>query len=181
MPSGKVLLDLIRLAYESAADPHLWSSFLEQYAEAVKASAAAFIVQDLRNHSGSAAAKVGYDSFWERRYAEYYGSINVWTRRAPLGFERGKILLSQEWLSEPDLVKTEFYNDFLKPQDHFYSIGCAIAEESYLQSYIAAMRSRAGGEFGEAEATLLNSCLRTWKRLCACTSEYRGWKSGLAA
>jgi DNA-binding CsgD family transcriptional regulator/PAS domain-containing protein len=172
------LVDLIHLTYASAADARLWPAFLEKYAHAVHASAAALLVQDFRNPRGSAAASMGYDPFWEKRYADYYGSLNPWMQRAPHLYRPGNVLISDRVMSDRELAKTEFYNDFLRPQNHFHSFGCIITQDDPIRSAIAAMRPQSAGEFEEAEEQLLkqlfphlNTAMRLHERIAG--MEYR--------
>ena len=145
---------LIRLVYECAIDPRQWPVFLAEYAKAVGAHASGLVVQDLSNNAGEVAAGYGFDPFWERRYAEYYAGVNVWTKRGEALFEPGKVVAGEAAVSEAELVKTEFYADFLRPQQHFYCFGGTITREASLTSYFTALRSRKAGPFSEEEHAL---------------------------
>ena len=58
-------------------------------------------------------------------------------------------------MSERELVRTEFYNDFLKLRTSSIRLAASSPKESSLRSYITVMRPRAAGEFGEVEVTLM--------------------------
>ena len=110
MASEKDLRDLIRLIYECSADARQWDRFLAVYAGALDAPCAGLMSHDIRTRFGSVAVNYGLDPFWERRYAEYYGSLNVWFARAILmPWEAGRVGGSEELVNDAALQKTEFY------------------------------------------------------------------------
>lgn len=147
--------ELVRLSYECALDAHNWPHFLKEFAKVVKAESASVVIQDLKNLRGGVAETWGVDPFWQRRYAEYYAATNVWTQRAEQIFLPGTVLLSQHILSDSDLLATEFYNDFLRPQASFHAFGTALTREDGVASFVTALRSRRAGYFGPAEVELL--------------------------
>jgi DNA-binding CsgD family transcriptional regulator len=152
MPRPKNIHALIRLLYECALDPFQWSVFLAEYARAVGAQMSGLVVQDLRNPGGQITAGHGVDPFWERRYAEYYAGLNVWWQRGQsvLG-QPGIVASGEQVVSDAALVKTEFYADFLRPQQLFYTEGGTITREDGVVSYFTAARSRQAGPFGADE------------------------------
>lgn len=67
----------------------------------------------------------GYDPAFIESYDDYYGTINSW---AP-GFaehQQGVVVDSEAMCSTEELVKTEFYNDWVKPQGNLSQGGGAI-------------------------------------------------------
>jgi DNA-binding CsgD family transcriptional regulator/PAS domain-containing protein len=142
---------LIRLLYECALDPRQWSVFLADYAKAVGAQMSALVVQDLKNQAGEITAGHGADPFWERRYAEYYAGLNVWTQHGQSVLRPGLVYAGDRYVSDAALVKTEFYADFLRPQQFFYSFGGTITREDAVASYFTATRSKKAGPFGADE------------------------------
>ena len=91
--------------------------------------------------------------FWQQRYDQHYAGLNVWLERAGEPLRRpGSIITSEQVMSDSELVKTEFYNDFLRPQQHFYSFGASIAREESVISGITALRSKSAGGFAKAES-----------------------------
>jgi hypothetical protein len=57
-------------------------------------------------------------------------------------------------LNDRELVGTEFYNDFLRPQDWFYCCGVLAAQDQSATSEITAIRSRRAGSFTPNEVAL---------------------------
>jgi len=156
----KILRDLVHRIYDSAVDARQWPHFLNGFAAAVGAHAAGLLVQDLRDHQGNLSEAHGFDPFWSQRYAEHYAGLNIWLQRASHVLRNpGKTLTSEQFTRDSELVKTEFYNDFLRPQQHFYSFGASIAHEESVISGVTAVRSKSAGGFAAAEVALLDELM----------------------
>jgi DNA-binding CsgD family transcriptional regulator len=143
--NDREILDLIRLIYECSVDACLWPQFLAAYARAVDAEAASLSVMDAQNRNGNVGASHGIDPYWEKRYAEHYASVNVWLHSTSLFRVPGLITGSEQVIHDAELEKTEFYNDFLRPQNQFYVSGCVLTNEDSVRSFIGALRSKAKG------------------------------------
>ena len=159
MPEEKVARELIHLIYECAVDARLWSHFLAKYAKAIEAHAAGLIVQDLKNQQGNVSESVGFDPFWERLYAERYAGLNVWLLRSGGQLQAGSVLVGEQFVRDQELEKTEFYNDFLRPQQHFHTCGGTITRERSVLSALTAVRSKRVGMFEDPETGLLRELL----------------------
>lgn len=67
----------------------------------------------------------GYDSHFASAFEDYYGAINPW---AP-GFaehDAGVVVDSEDMCTTENLVKTEFYNDWVRPQEDICQGGGAL-------------------------------------------------------
>jgi DNA-binding CsgD family transcriptional regulator/PAS domain-containing protein len=154
MADDKAIRDLIRLIYECSVDARQWRHFLSAFAKAVNAPAATLSVLDARNYHGNVTASHGIDPFWERRFAEYYAGVNVWVQGTRLFRVPGNVAGGEEAIGDAEMEKTEFYNDFLRPQNQFYVLGGVLTQEDSVNSLIGALRSKAGGPTQEAEHAL---------------------------
>jgi DNA-binding CsgD family transcriptional regulator len=154
-----LLINLIHLIYEAAADPKQWPVFLKHYAEAVGSPAVTFIAHDFKNQGATIAASLGFDAAWVRAYEDYYAGRNVWVQRGGHLLRPGVVACGAEMAPDLELVKSEFYNDFLLPQGHFYTFGGTVLQDNSATSYLTAMRSKPGGPFGEREFVLLRHLL----------------------
>jgi hypothetical protein len=56
-----LLINLIHLIYEAAADPQQWLVFLKQFAESVGSPAVTFIAHNLETQGAMVAASLGFD------------------------------------------------------------------------------------------------------------------------
>ena len=114
------LLDLI---YGAAVDPTLWSTALEAYADRLGGTSAWLSQLSIEDGSGGnlndPMARI--DPLWPRRYAEHFADRNPLHQvDDPTGYLRQWkpiVLTDEDWMPKAELIKSEFYNDFLKPQD----------------------------------------------------------------
>jgi DNA-binding CsgD family transcriptional regulator len=160
MPSsGAVTAELIRLIYECVSNPQHWNLFLSEFAAAVHADAAVLMVQDLKNQMGNMSEAWGVDPVWQRRYAEHYASVNVWVQRSEPLLQPSLVLASDNLIQDSELVKTEFYNDYLRPQGIFYGLGGTVTQEDSLRSFVTSVRSKPSGVFEATDQSLLRDLM----------------------
>ena len=67
----------------------------------------------------------GYDPEYIRSYDEYYGSINAWATGFAT-YAPGQTIDSELMCRAEELQKTEFYNDWVKPQENIMQGGGAM-------------------------------------------------------
>jgi DNA-binding CsgD family transcriptional regulator/PAS domain-containing protein len=178
MADEKAIRDLIRLIYECSVDARQWRHFLSAFSQAVDAPAASLSVLDARNRHGAVTVSHGIDPVWERRFGEYYSGMNVWFQGTNLFRVPGNVARGEEAIRDGELEKTEFYNDFLRPQNQFYVLGGVLTREDSVNSIIAALRSKAGGSIQGAEHALtlelvphLQTALRLHHRIAGLEKE----------
>jgi hypothetical protein len=130
-------------------------SFLEQYAERLRADSGAVLVcADLKNKTGSIIGSARTDQTYSQRYEDYYGKINVYLDRLKRLRCLGEVRPGEELVPEDELVRTEYYNDYLRPQNVHYSLGAAFHFEEGLHIHLGAVRSKSGGSFGPEERAI---------------------------
>ena len=153
--SERVACDLVALIYEAAIDPTLWEEFLRRFADAIGSAGSALFFQDHDSSKGEISVAYRYDPPYLRQYAEHFASVNVWLQRMAGQTKSGDIRNSQDACSDGELVRTEYYNDWLRPQDLFFGYGGTIVRNGSVTTNITAMRSRHAGPFGDEETALL--------------------------
>lgn len=153
--SDRVIAELIALLYEAAIDPHAWQEFLKRFADAIGSTTSALFFQDHSSSQGQITAAHSYDPVYLRQYAAHFAGVNVWLQRMAAQTKSGDIRKSQDACSDSELLRTEFYNDWLRPQDLFFGYGGTILRNGSVTTNVTAMRSRRAGPFGEAETALL--------------------------
>lgn len=148
MPQNK----LVGLIYEAVNDPLLWDPFLTKFAESVHAETAGLLTQDPAGQWARIPAAVGMDLASRKSYEEYFVSRNPWlARRKVLA---GNVETGEGVFNNRELVKTEFYSDFLKPNIwlHVCSAVTKVADSAF--SSIYALRSPRKGGFSSDEIEL---------------------------
>jgi DNA-binding CsgD family transcriptional regulator len=171
--------ELVKLTYEAATDPSRWNEFLRLFSQAIHAPSAVFLIHHKTQQKANASEVIGVEPAWVKSYQEYFVTINPWLAGDP--FRCGVVAVGDQVVSDRELVRTEFHNDFLRPQDWFHSCGVLIAQDQLTTSEISAVRSRRAGAFTADEIALfeylaphLQSAVRIHNRIA-------GLESGLHA
>ena len=157
---------LVRLIYEAANDPLLWDAFLTKFAEGVHAETAGLLTQDKAGRWARNFATVGMDPATRKSYDEYFVSHNPWLPRRKLIAE--SVETGEQVFSNRELVKTEFYKDFLKPNLWLHACSAVTNVEESTFSCIYTLRSPHNRAFTSDESELcsyLAPHLRTAARI----------------
>jgi DNA-binding CsgD family transcriptional regulator/PAS domain-containing protein len=105
--------DIVDLVYEAAIDPTCWPAAMERYTDLVRGTVAALVVQDQITGTGRAlAARQSSEHF--SYYFGYFANRNPLLRITDTPV-RLRVLTDEEKLPKADLVRTEYYNDYLRP------------------------------------------------------------------
>ena len=152
--SGDVLA-LVELVYEAAGDDGLWTPFLEGLMSRTGDKAVALNLQDLRRPGGEIVAQVGFDPGYQERYAEHYGAVNPWFTRSRVPLTIGAVSPTAAVFPEDQLVKTEFYSDYLAPQGLFRGLGLVVSGSDSSVAVLTLMRSRDLPDYGPPEERLM--------------------------
>ena len=122
LPTKASLSKLLTALYDAAGDRSLWSVFLHELALATRSNQAGILLHDLKHGDHSASLQWGIDPAAVRLYQEHFGKCDVWMRRAaPLAYT-GWLATSQEICSLTELSRSEFYNEYLRPNDMAYAM-----------------------------------------------------------
>lgn len=177
MPGDPV--GLLPLLYEAAADAKQWSAFLNGLTQHVAAPMACLISRS-EDAQLTLAIQSGIDPEAERVYQSYYWEIDAFfafsQRR---GFNHpGSIAPSQAYMSDKELLATEYCNDFLLKFGMFRHCFALFGESGVALSNLAIMRSIREEPFGEPEIGVLrflaphmHQAIRIGERLSRLESE----------
>lgn len=147
--------DLIGLVYAALDEGVGWQPFLLRYSDVLGGASTALLGQDIASDRGRVAVSTRCDPAWLRRYEEYYCSVNVWfTARKTLVTE-GSVLTSQMICPDAEVLRSEYYNDFLRPQDLFHGLRGTILKEGSWSCILTALRTRRVHPFDEVELATL--------------------------
>lgn len=99
----------------AALDPMLWDNFLELASETV-GSICTHILRLGPEGQTLGEVAFGYDPKFLETYSEYFAERNVW---APgfSGFGEGQIVDARQMCTDDVLYRSEWYNDWIRPQD----------------------------------------------------------------
>lgn len=153
--SEEDVLKLIGMAYDAALDGNKWAAFLKVFASAMGGTSAILRSNDTLTESASFNASIGYDPAWQSAYCDHFVKLDTYNR-ALSELPVGKILISTKDIDQPKLLKSEFYNDYIQPQDKRHAIGCLLLREGSTSLLLGVQRGKRAGAFGEKEFSLIS-------------------------
>lgn len=128
MLSDKTYLSVIEGIYDAAVDPSRWGNALSTLALPMNGRASLVMHDPL-----IAAGNVQFSSDWDldtiARYNAYYASRNVWMARIA-SRPVAKAEPAEFFIPRSELRKTEWYNDFLRPNDIVSGLGVTVMRDS---------------------------------------------------
>jgi DNA-binding CsgD family transcriptional regulator len=119
MAGSDALLDLLGAVYDAATDPREWPRFLRTLADAVGCSAVGLFPMDAQSASSRVTHAHGHDPEAIARYDAHYGrpDVNAYAMNLKPGqLVPGAVLRAEAICPDRLLVRTEYWNDWLRPQ-----------------------------------------------------------------
>lgn len=155
LPSNqeRTLLSLVDRVYEAALDPEVWPQVLNDTAKAVGARCGNTISMCTSECDVRFARWIGFDDEAGRRYAEHFAPLDPWVPRA-MRHEAGSVVTGPMLIPERELVKTEFYNDFLCEQDVCHLISVIVDKSCSSITSFTMFRSASRRDFSSEERRL---------------------------
>jgi len=157
----KELSALLGLVYEAALDPARWNDVLTAALPAMDAVNANFLITDPRSALSRVEAAAGIDPALSRAYDAYYAQLNVIipaVAKAGL-LHTGSVIVADEVLSRAEFERSEYFRDFLEPQDCITVLGAAILHNECRSSLISFQRPRSAGPVSDANVANLRLLL----------------------
>jgi DNA-binding CsgD family transcriptional regulator/PAS domain-containing protein len=109
---------LVHSIYRAATEPTEWAVFVETLSGLLGGTVISLQAHDTTAKTGLGIYISKVDPSFLSSYEQYYSSKNVWAS-ALEAHPSGKVIDSEDLFDLNELHKTEFYNDYLKPQDFF--------------------------------------------------------------
>jgi DNA-binding CsgD family transcriptional regulator len=170
--SEQSLDELIRLIYQAALEPTSWVQVMGRLSHSLNAPAATLWTHDFSssgvtaNDGGEVFRAVGFDPAFLGSYAEHYTYKNVWAQNEDTLAE-GVAVTSEMLYPDRYLGATEFYGDWLRPQDLRHALGGIVARSQTLGVKISLLRPQRSGEFTDEECAFYKRLLPHFKQACA--------------
>lgn len=105
--------------YDAAVAPERWPRFLERLSSELGAPALYLVLRFPGEDDPGALFTVGTDPSYDQAYREHYWRKDPWRPLAHL-LPEGEVASGHRLLPEEELVRTEFYNDWMRPQGHYH-------------------------------------------------------------
>lgn len=153
---------IIENVYHSATDTSQWTNTLTSIANTLGCKSAMIRAINTRDNSLEFKVTYNYDPDYVQRYGQYYVKMDCFNNlveKTPEGY------IMTEY-SHPDIEKikkSEFYNDYLLPQDIYHVAGGAFLKTHSRYVMIGLQHSKKMGAFDKQHIrflTMLNSHLK---------------------
>ena len=154
---------LVGLIYDAVLDGSLWGAALEGIAD-ITHSAAALIhgySVDRKLYTFHDLARI--DPECKRRH-ELYHVTNPWMRSGR--FPAGRVVHSDDLIELPELKRTAFYDDVLRPQNLAHGAIVNVVSRPEFRVSLNVERSETSGPFSERDTAILSSLLPHLRRAC---------------
>ncbi|MBB3389122.1 DNA-binding CsgD family transcriptional regulator [Rhizobium sp. BK275] len=148
----EVLTDLI---YGALFGETSWQAFLDALAATMPDAKSTLFFHDAVARAGGLSLSSGLENTETEAYNRYYAAINPWMPRAatrPIGLG----VVADQMLPREQLLKTEFYNDYIRWIGCESSVGVTIMRERGRSFNLSTLTSSADPDFNRSNAELLS-------------------------
>jgi DNA-binding CsgD family transcriptional regulator len=132
---------LLSPLYGTVGNPAGWRGFLDALSHAYGGAMSVIAMHDYARGLGFADASTGLDRAHEASYARHFSRLNPWigaAERRQVGFAT----LSDSLLPYADLLRTEFYNDWCRPQRIGGGLGVTVERNGRRVMAVTVLMSR---------------------------------------
>lgn len=121
-------VSVVEAIYEAAVAPDLWSAALGRLCDHYGGGQGLLVWHDLAAGNGKLPIAVGQEQRWTTAYNEHFAQRNPWLKNLKRRLV-GRAVPAEFMLERPELVKTEFYHDFLRPQGLMTGVGLTVHQD----------------------------------------------------
>ncbi|MGJ0532385.1 MAG: helix-turn-helix transcriptional regulator [Methylocystis sp.] len=173
-PNNPLLIDLI---YAAALGERPWQDFVDNLCPLLPNGKAFLFFHDAAARAGGFALSAGLEPNAARAYGDYYCRLNPWMQGAstrPLG----RAVRADSMLPRQELMKTEFYSDFLRPLDVVSGVGVTISRDLRRNLMLSILSADADEDVFEEATRCVQALVPHLNRVL---EWYRGDQMGAAA
>mgnify|MGYP000883413890 FL=1 len=131
-----------------------WQTFVDRVTEILPEGKATMFYHDYTAGSGALSINSGFGAEIISAYSQYYAAKNPWMPKAftrPLGHG----VRSEQMMPREDLLRTEFYADYLRPQGLCSGVGVTIFRDKGCNFMLSVLSGPAEDDEASAAADLL--------------------------
>lgn len=147
---------------------HDWTDVLKQITACIDAKSSMLRMVDYARSQIGFFDSVGIDPAYRQAYSRHYMNVDIYR----ILFETasvGVIMQSCQIPGYEQRHKTEFFNDYQKPQDMEYVCGSVLVRNDDLTVQFGAHRSKHASDFGQDEFSFSQTSIATSGTRCADT------------
>jgi DNA-binding CsgD family transcriptional regulator len=165
------MFDIVGLLYETVHDTQTWPAALAAIAATFQAHGGGLIFRDELNPGGMVNAEYQLEPSMIESYNAYYGPLDVWFA-ASRHVLPGTATLSTDLVSNHSTRKTEFYQDFLKPNHIEHQCGILLEREGSRFGVLTLTRGKDGEAFSREDVERLNTLTPHLQRVLRLNAEF---------
>jgi DNA-binding CsgD family transcriptional regulator/PAS domain-containing protein len=124
--NGGAAPELVECVYQAVTCDEAWREVLSRLGEDLAAEAAILAHHDADAGGGALLHSVGLDTELAARYAAEFAPKNPWMVDAKR-YRPGHVFVGEDVIPNADLVRTEFYVDYLRPLNLLHRL-CGVAD-----------------------------------------------------
>ncbi len=132
---------LLSPLYDTIGNPGGWQGFLDALSHSYGGALSCITSFDFASRTGLADLSSGARGDYVTSYDRHYAPLNPWMGELE-GLPIGRPSLSDNTLPYPDLLRTEFYNDWCRPQDIGGGVGVFVERDGRRASAVSVLLSR---------------------------------------
>jgi DNA-binding CsgD family transcriptional regulator len=153
----KDLQRLLPRIYETGSGD--WDTLLDEITRFLEGSAVALVSHDFKHNLGSILSARGYNPKLLPAYALHHARQNVWLARERDYRPPGTIHIGEHLVPEHQLLRTKFYDEWLRPQDLHHRLCAVLSREHAIAVFLETMRPRQQAAFGHDDIERLRLLL----------------------
>lgn len=166
-------LDLVGHIYDAALDPEHWQVFLQYLAQTLDGHTAMFRFYDTASNELDYAAAVGLDEAYIRAYHDYFITVDPLLEKMMQAPE-GKILGFYHALPEKDYIRTEYYNDYHRPNGIHHLMGGHLVRQGSRVARFGVHRPKNSQPFGDTEKRFMARLVPHLQRAFQISRQFAG-------
>lgn len=150
--------NLIEGIYSTVADSSAWQNVLRQLVVCTNSRSARLLVMNAQATRVISSLKLNIDDSYHRQYVEHYVNTCPW--RPELAQKQpGRLYSTYLHFScrQPDFFRSEFYNDWARPQDIHHGVCGTIYHDAGRTVQLLVQRTRSQGHYTEQETSFFNN------------------------
>jgi DNA-binding CsgD family transcriptional regulator len=147
--------DLIPGVYDAGIEPEHWPNVLVRIAELFGAIYGGLIMATPLGHV-EMIGSLGWDHSYVRSYGEHYGRMDP-VMPAVIRAPTGTILTDTMVMPKAALERTEFYQDWVRPQAHYHAVAANFVREGPNVGVVTLTRSQREDDFQQNDLDLLTA------------------------
>jgi DNA-binding CsgD family transcriptional regulator/PAS domain-containing protein len=153
-PKQNAISSLLEVLYGAVLDPARWDEFTKTLAVATGSTQVAIFYAEADAAVSTSAIRSAYGFSDQEKavYTQHFFATDVWLQKFRQNPRVGAVV-SQDLYPPEELVKTEFYNDYLRVFEKFHQCGCTLGGDNYL----TLIRPRGAAKYQPRELAIVNT------------------------